>query len=675
MTLREPSRALDHLFAPLTIGGMSVANRIMLPGMSAGMMLDEEGRVTPEMIAYYIERARNRPGLMAIGACAVVPPSDGGARKHPLSLHGDQFVASLTRITEAVHAYGVKFGLQVWDGGLQTGGKFQLSPSGVGIHAKAVFDAKQRPVVKVLSTAEVEEVIGFYADGARRAAEAGFDFVEIHAGHGYLISNFLTPFFNRRTDKYGGSFENRIRFLVEILRACRERVADRIPIGVKVNGSDFLQKDSWDIEETCRLAPILEQEGAAYISVTAGVMGGQRLTVPPLYEKQGCFADMAGEVRKHVTIPVATIGRIKNPVMANELIRDGVADIVCMGRAMIADPDIVGKARRGEFEDIRLCLAECRGCIDHEMRAIKGGVPGSASCVVNPRMARESFCIDIEGDKKASAQRVLVVGAGLSGLEAARRAAFSGHHVVLCERRSWIGGQIRYASMIPGRGEIADMLPWYERQLARYGAELRLNTEVDAALLDLMKPGVVIVASGSVPSVPQDMLNMVYDAGAIAIALADDLLEEGVVPGRNVLVVGGDQIGMQMADYISERGSRVTVAEPHKHFAQKMAANDRWYLIARTDEKKVRRFKGVHGIRIVGEAGVGLMMEGHEEMLPGIDAIVFASERKSVRGVAELARARGMVVRVIGDAADVISEDSGTIFANIAHAYDVARAL
>jgi 2,4-dienoyl-CoA reductase-like NADH-dependent reductase (Old Yellow Enzyme family) len=673
--MQDPSPALEDLFKPLNIGGMIVANRIMLPGMSAGMMLDEEGRVTPEMIAYYIERARNRPGLMAIGACAVVPPPEGRARRHPLSLHDDRFISSLTRITEAVHAHDVKFGLQVWDGGLQTGGKFQLSPSGVGINAKAVFDAKEKPQVKVLSTAEVEEVVGFYADGARRAADAGFDFVEIHGGHGYLISNFLTPYFNRRTDKYGGSFENRIRFLIDILRACRERVGGRIPIAVKVNGDDFLQNDGWGLEETCRLAPILEREGAAYISVTAGVMGGTRLTVPPLYEKQGCFSEMAAEVRRHVTIPVATIGRIKNPLMANELVRDGVADIVCMGRAMIADPDMVGKARRGEIEEIRLCLAECRGCIDNEMRSIKGGVPGSSSCVVNPRMARESVCIDIEGDKKAVAKHVLVVGAGLSGLEAARRAAFSGHHVVLCERRSWIGGQIRYASMIPGRGEIADMLPWYERQLSKHGVDLRLDTEVDGLLLDRMKPGVVIVASGSVPCVPQHMQSAVYDAGDIAIALADDVLEAGAVTGRNVLVVGGDQIGMQIADYISERASLVTVAEPHKHFAQKMAANDRWYLIARTNAKNVRRLKGVQGLRIAGHAGVALMIDGAEEMLPGVDAIVFASERKSVRGVAELARARGIPVHVIGDAADVQSEDSGTIFANIAHAYDIARSI
>jgi NADPH-dependent 2,4-dienoyl-CoA reductase/sulfur reductase-like enzyme len=359
--------------------------------------------------------------------------------------------------------------------------------------------------------------------------------------------------------------------------------------------------------------------------------------------------------------------------IANRIMLPGMSAGMMLDEEGRVTPEMI--ARRGELEEIRLCLAECRGCIDNEMRGIKGGVPGSSSCVVNPRMGRESVCIDIEGDKKSVAKRVLVVGAGLSGLEAARRAAFSGHQVVLCERRSWIGGQIRYASMIPRRGEIADMLPWYERQLAKHGVELRLATEVDAALLDRMKPGVVIVASGSVPSVPQHMQSAVYEAGDIEIALADDVLEAGAVVGKNVLVVGGDQIGMQIADFISERGSRVTVAEPHKHFAQKMAANDRWYLISRTNEKNVRRFKGVHGLRIAGDAGVALLMEGAEEMLPGIDAIVFASERMSVRGVAELARATGIPVHLIGDAADVISEDSGTIFANIAHAYDIARSI
>jgi 2,4-dienoyl-CoA reductase-like NADH-dependent reductase (Old Yellow Enzyme family) len=178
-------------------------------------------------------------------------------------------------------------------------------------------------------------------------------------------------------------------------------------------------------QDSCALAPVLEAEGADYLSITAGVMGGTRLTVPPLYEKQGCFTDLAAAVKTVVTIPVATIGRIKNPVMANDLVAQGRADIVCMGRAMIADSEIVAKARRGDLEDIRLCLADCRGCIDEEMRSIKRGSPGHVSCVVNPRMQRESVCIDIEGSSKEHPKKVLVIGGGLAGLEAARRTAFS----------------------------------------------------------------------------------------------------------------------------------------------------------------------------------------------------------------------------------------------------------
>ena len=663
---------LSGLFSPIKIGPLEAKNRIMMPGMSAGMML-EDGRATPEMIAYYVERARNEPGLMAVGASAVVPPR--GPSKHPLAIYDDRFIPSLKTLVNAIHRFDTKFGVQLWDGGMQTGGKEQLTPSGVGINAKAVFSAAEVPVPKVFTTSEVEEVVRYFGDGARRCAEAGFDFVEIHAGHGYLISNFMTPYFNRRTDAYGGSFDNRIRFLMEILRQTKRSVGGRVGVGVKINGDDFLDEGGWTLSDACRLAPILQSEGADYISVTGGVMGARRLTVPPLYEKQGCFADMAAEVKTRVTIPVATVGRVKRPAMADELVQSGQVDIVCMGRAMIADPDVVGKARRGDLGDIRLCLAECRGCIDQEMRGIKSGSPGVASCVVNPRMGRESVCIDVEGDKRRNPRKILVVGAGIAGLEAARRSAFSGHDVVLCESRSWIGGQIRYAASVPGRGEIGDMIPWYERQLAKHAVDLRLDTSVDGALLDTLRPDVVVVATGSTPSVPQDMLQTVYDAETIDIVMADEVFEPGSVPGRNVLVIGGDQIGMQVADYLSENGRKVVVAETHAHFAQKMAANDRWYLISRTTAKQVRRIKNVHGFRIDEPAGVSLITDKGEECLRGIDTIVFANERRSARAVAELARDRNMEVHLVGDASDIVSEDSGTIFTNIAQAYDMARNL
>jgi 2,4-dienoyl-CoA reductase-like NADH-dependent reductase (Old Yellow Enzyme family) len=665
---------LAELFEPLTVGRMRAANRIMLPGMSAGMMLDNKARPNAGMIAYLVERAQARPGLMAVGASAVVPPT--APERHPLALYDDGAIPALAAMVDAVHRYDTKFGIQLWDGGTQAGRSVQLSPSGVTAIAAAVGDqSRGAPTLKTLSIEEIGKVVRHFAAAAARCEQAGFDFVEIHAGHGYLISAFLTPFFNRRTDDYGGSFENRTRLLLEVLRAVRQAVGDRIAVGVKINGEDYLPADGWTLEDACRLAPTLQAEGADYLSVTAGVMGGTRLTVPPMYEKQGCFSELAERVKKHVSIPVATVGRIKDPVMANELVKSGKADIVCMGRAMIADSAIVEKARRGALDEIRLCLAECRGCIDQEMRSIKRGQPGQVSCVVNPRMQRESVCIDVEGSRKDSPRKVLVVGAGLAGLEAARRTAFSGHRVVLCERRAWLGGQIRLAAKIPCRQEIADMLPWYERQLEKHGVDVRLNTSVDEALLDSIEPDVVFVATGSTPQVPQSMMESIGNAAGIEVLMIDDILENDAVPGGTILVVGGDQIGMQAADYLSEGGRTVYVAESHGHFAQKLAANDRWYLVARTIEKNVRRFKNVHDIEIGADGGIRLVTEQGAHPLPGIDTIVFAGERRSDRSIAEAARARGLETYVIGDAADVTSEDSGTILSTIAQAYDLARSI
>jgi len=261
------------LFTPMTIGRMQIQNRIMMPGMSAGMMLDSDAQATPEMIAYYVERAKTRPGLMAIGASAVVPAS--APRNMPLALDHDRHIPSLKKLVDAVHQYDTKFGIQLFDGGVQTGDRVQLSPSGVPAMAAAVFDSRASPVVKTLTVDEIGQVVRDFAAAARRCQAAGFDFVEIHAGHGYLISAFLAPYFNRRTDQYGGSLENRGRFLLEILRGVKSAVGQALAVGVKINGDDFLVKDGWTLADTCTLAPTLEAQGADYLSITAGVMGGR----------------------------------------------------------------------------------------------------------------------------------------------------------------------------------------------------------------------------------------------------------------------------------------------------------------------------------------------------------------------------------------------------------------
>ncbi|WP_157219213.1 oxidoreductase [Flavisphingomonas formosensis] len=661
---------LTSLFSPLKIGPMEIANRVMMPGMSAGQILDERAFPLPEMIAYFAERAQAEPGLMAIGATQVVPPS--GPFRQPVALFDPEVVEPLARVVEGVKQYDTKFGLQLWDGGTQGASRIQLSPSGISAHAQPVGDVRTRFELKALSIDEIAEVVGHFAAAAGHARQAGVDFVEIHAGHGYLISAFLSSYFNRREDRYGGSLDNRAHFLFEILAAVREAVGPQIGVGIKINGDDFFAEGGWTIDDAVALAPMLEARGADYLSVTAGVMGGTRLTVPPLYEKQGCFTDLAAAVRAVVSIPVATIGRIKDPVMADRLVAEGTADIVCMGRPMIADSQIVAKARRGELDDIRRCLADCRGCLDHEMRSIKKGQPGQVSCVVNPRMQRESVCVDIEGSAASNPKTVLVVGAGLAGLEAARRCAFSGHRVILCEARGRIGGQINWAKMVPGRSEIGDMLPWYARQISKYGVDLRLNTCVDMTMIEAIAPDILFITTGSVPQVPQNLTDLVTAAEGIDLVLADDLFEQVLPAGRNVLVIGGDQIGMQVADYLSESGAKVTVAEAQGHFAGKLAANDRWYLTARCIEKGVRRVKTVHDIRL-DAAGLTLLSDVGETALGAIDQIVFASERHPLRDLAEGARSRGIETHVVGDAFDVNSEDGGMIFSTIARAYDVAR--
>lgn len=665
---------LQRLFQPLNVGRMVLKNRLMMSCMAAGTQLDEHGYPTPEMIGYYVERARSEPGQMGIGAGSVMPQTM--PMKTAPALDTDGCIPALRKLTDAVHQFDTKFGIQLWEGGIQAGGREQLSPSGITVAVKAVGDQTLgAPVVKTLSVAEIQDVIRRFGDAAERCYQAGFDFVEIHAGHGYLISTFMTPFFNRRSDEYGGSFENRTRFVLEILREVKQRVGHLMTVGVKTNGDDCLEQDGWTIADACRLAPILQREGADYLTISAGVMGAPRLTVPPLYEPQGCFTEFARDVRRQVTIPVYTTGRIKNPEMAEELLRNGCADVCSIGRPIIADPAFISKARAGLLADIRPCLAECRGCLDQQMRTIMRGERPVTSCIVNPRVGREIHIKEVQGDKKDMARRVLVVGGGIAGLEAARRAAYSGHQVTLCEKRGWLGGQVRFAAMMPQRHEIGDILPWYERQLNQLAVDVRLNTTADAALLDVLKPDVVVIASGSVPTVPQNFTDSLYNCSSIKVVMVDDVLEDRIAVGENILIIGGEQIGMEMADYLSERGRVVYVAEEHNHFAGKLAANDRWYLIGRTRQKKVKQFKNIHRIDVTDSQEVWLRSSKADVQLPKIDTIVLASERQSDRSIAELAKQRGFETHVIGDAKDLNSEDGGTIFANVAQAYDVARHL
>ncbi|MDR7097463.1 oxidoreductase [Hydrogenophaga laconesensis] len=670
---------LPELFQPMQIGPMSVANRIMMSGMSAGSRVHADGSISDETIAYYVERARTSPGMMAVGAAAVVPPSPEGPQPRQsgsagLKLYLDEMIPSFARLVDAVHRHDTRFGIQLFNGGGTERGRHSLiSPSGLSSNVRDNREpGRQRSgqINRALETSEIPDIVTYYAEAADRCRQAGFDFVEIHAGHGYLISNFLTPLFNRRTDRYGGSFDNRVRFLLEIVDAVKHRVGGRIAVGVKFNGDDFIGEDGWQLKDAVRLGPLLASAGADYLTVTAGLIGADRLTIPPMYEPQGCYVDMAEAVKERVSIPVASVGRIKDPRMARDLIARGRLDFVVLGRAFIADSEFVQKTREGRLEDIRPCLADCRGCADEHIQ--RGGM---TSCVVNPRMCRERDLVDVEGSASAQPKKVVVVGGGLAGLEAARRCAFSGHQVTLCEAREQLGGQIVLAAKMPGRQELGDILPWYERQLQRHGVEVRLGTRVGEPLLKALAPDVLIVATGSVPQVPANMLDAVMSADDIDIVMLDDLIDEDLPVGKKVLVIGGDQNGVVVADWLAEKGVDVCIAESSPHLASKLAGHDRWYLLNRIGQKGVRRIKNVSGMGVAPGGRVRLQTRDGENTLEGVQTVVFASERKADRALVELASKMGITAHVVGDAHDATSEHAGTIFATIARAYDVARVI
>ena len=655
---------LKYLFQPIKVGTMEAKNRVVMPSMGVGFGIDDDGCVTPQYTEFLVERARSEPGMIVAGTAPVHPSGVSGPHlMNSVHLWDERVYPGLEEAVRAVHRYDVKFGQQLNHGGINHIPELSVCPSVIPEMLQAHMPVRE------VTRDEIKEYVAAFGAAAVRCAAVGFDFLEIHGAHAYLINEFLTPFYNRRTDEYGGSFENRIRFLLEIVREIRRKVGSKLPLGVRLPGDDLIGEGGWSLADSCKLAPILEGEGVNYINVSQGAAayGTTHLNIPSMYESQGAFVRFAEEVKKHVSIPVCTVGRIKSPVVADRLLREGKADLICMARANVADPEMLEKARKGEIADIRPCLAECLGCFEGMLKY------GEASCAVNARLGREYLLKEVPGEKKDRAKKVLVAGAGCAGLEAARRAAYAGHKVILCESRGWIGGQVRLAAAIPKRAEIGDILPWYERQLNKLEVEIRLNTTIDEGLLDQMKPDVLIVATGSLPEVPLGFLDGLANIKDIELIMADDLIEEQHLTGEDVLVVGGDQIGVQVADYISEQGKRVHVVEKRAHFAEKMATADRHYLMERIIAKGVKRYKNGERVEILPTDEVWLVIGGRRERLPGIDTIVLAADRRPNIFLAEVAERKGIPTHIVGDANGVHGEDQGTIMAAIAAGYDAGR--
>lgn len=639
---------LIHLFSPVRLGRMDVRNRLVMPPMSVNFGVDEQGVVTDQHAVYLALRAKAGTGMIVMGGGTVHP--DGLDLPRMPRVWDDCYIPGLSRLAAAVKRHGARIGLQLLHGGRQAFHDRRVAPS--PLPSLAVV----KGVPRELTRDEILELVVCHAEAARRARDAGFDFVEIHAAHGYLISEFLAPNANRRTDDYGGSFENRTRFLLQILGAIKDRCGADYPVGVRYNGEDYLA-EGWHLDEAVRLGPLLEAAGADWLHVSAGVYGSMPVTIPSMYVPHGCFVHLAEAVKKAVSIPVIAVGRIKDPVMADRLIAEGRADLVAMGRPHLVDPDLAAKASAGRLDQLRPCIGCCRGCIQSVLSL------SEATCVMNPELGREYRLGPLQRTDRP--KTILVVGAGPGGLACARLLALRGHRVVLAETQDQAGGALILASKPPGRAELWEMVEYHLAELQGLGVDIRLHAAVDEPLVRELQPDVAVVASGANPRMPQ--LAGLFESG-LQLSTVPDVLSGGVVPGSGVMVLGSDQAAMVTADFLAQ-GRRQVAVLGGDHFAPELAPNDRTSLRQRLSDAGVRLFKRA-SIREFRSDGVVIDHRGGRDTLSGFSDLVIAEGFRPERSTLDLFRKLGIEVHVIGDA-----KSPRTLLETTAEADELGRAL
>ncbi len=620
---------LKHLFNPIRIGNMTAKNRLLMSAMSINFGVNDNGYVNEQLISYFKARAKGGVGMMLVGGGAIHP--SGLELPNLPMLWDDGCIPALKKMVNAIKPYDTRFGVQLMHGGRQSYHDQKVAPS--PIPAPAVV----KGIPKELNIDEIHELIAAFGDSARRCRKAGFDFIEIHAAHGYLINQFMSRNSNFREDSFGGSFENRIKFLLELFRDIKQKAGQDFPVGIRMNGEDYI-KNGWNIEDAVRLAPILEKEGADYLHISAGVYGSKQLTIPSMYVEHGCFVNLADRIKKEISIPVVTVGRIKNPEMADSIIREQRADIVSMGRSLLADPELPNKAASGAFSDIRPCMGCCLGCI-HAVLALEPG-----GCVVNPDVGREYLLSDDE--KTESSKTVLIAGSGPAGLAAARITAKRGHKVIICDEKGEIGGLMKLASIPPGRSEVMDIIRFFQIELEKLNVEIRLNTLLDEKLLLEIAPDAVVLATGSLPEMP--IIKGIYKTD-MDLCTVVEVLEKKAAVGDRVLILGGNQAGLLLADHLAEKGKEVAVLHRGQHFAEEMSSNDRFYLRERLKRDSVKLYKNI-GIKSFSSEGVSFSVKGEQTNLNGFDSIVISDKMEPVREAGNLLKSRKIETHIIGDA-------------------------
>lgn len=626
------SQAYPMLFSPIKVGTQEVKNRVFMPPVSTN--LADRGYVTDALVDHYTARAKGGVGLIITEVVTVEPtytylPGD-------MCCYDDTFIPGWEKLAAAVHQYGAKIMPQLFHPAYMAfnvpGTPRLVAPSFVG-------PSYAREAPRPITIDEIHELTRQFGDAAVRMQKAGVDGVEVHAAHAHgMLGGFLSPQYNKRTDEYGGSLDARMRFLLEVIAEIRERCGKDFIIDVRISGDEYTD-GGLTLNDMIYVSRRLEKAGVDMIHVSGGTTIKRGSAIPAAGTKQASHAALSREIKKHVTIPVATVGRINEAWIAEELIEDGAADICMMGRANLCDAEFCNKAAAGRAEEVRPCIG-CLRCLN----GIMFGKP--IACTVNPDVEHDEAGFEPAAEKKD----VLIVGAGPAGMEAAYIAARRGHNVVLVDKQDQPGGQLRIASVPPAKQELTRVIKYQFSRLAEAGVDVRMGVELTAEDIQRDFAGYeVVLAYGAEPIVPGFM------TGFKQVMTADDLLAGRAFPGKKIVIVGGGSVGCETADYLAPlvndlapSNRDVTLIEMTRTLAANEGGAGRAVLVTRILDK------GVHVLteaKLTGvtEDTISYEKDGEEHVIEGADTLVLALGYRPNTALADALTGAGFACHVLGD--------------------------
>jgi 2,4-dienoyl-CoA reductase-like NADH-dependent reductase (Old Yellow Enzyme family)/thioredoxin reductase len=616
------------LFEPFQIGTMKLKNRIVLPPMGTGY--SEGGKIGSRLIDYYEARARGGTGLIITEGIAPGVKCKGPRQ---LTLGDDQDLNGWRELVKAVHQHGAKIAVQLHHAGYEhrDGAFVQVAPSSLRVPSRMIGVMGGLP--HELTGDEIGEIVQWFADSTKRAREVGIDAVEIHGAHQYIVASFLSSATNKRSDKYGGSLENKTRFLIEIIEAMRKAVGPDYPIWPRINVQEFGVEEGITLEETREVVTLAVKAGAA--AVHASAYGAfSYITTAPLPDTAAALVPLSEEVKKITSVPVIAVGRLDLETGEKALL-EGKADLIAIGRRLIADPDLPNKTAEGRLDEIKTCIG-CFECIERLGSRGEGLI-----CTINPATGREGVH---RIQPATQAKKVWVVGSGPAGMEAARVAALRGHKVTLLEKDQQLGGQLNIAAQPPNKGDILPWLNYLIHQLELTGVEIRLNNEVTPESITEEKPDAVILALGGVPLTPD-----IPGINGTQVVTAQDVLGGKKQTGQEVVVIGGGLVGCETAHYLAAKGKKVTIIEMLKRMAVEMGPMVRRRLMDGLKQYQVAMLAEAKCQEISASGVTVMMADGGKNLFPA-DTFVLAVGYQTNDHLFKTLQGRVAEVHCVGDA-------------------------